>query len=146
MFLTTNCQATSLEVVLQRGRIVVRVRAGSRSRTLTSSQLYNNGSSEAATITLTASQRGLVLLTELEETRRGLINIATDEVMNYTEVFIGGTPQLQEIESQLELSNFTGCTRVLWPAKPISEIPMCVMDKETRPCLYCTDQVGTSLL
>ena len=130
-----------MEVVLNRGHLVVRVSAGSRSRTLTSLELYNNGSTEAVTITLTASQRGLILLSELEETRRGLINIGTDEVLNYTEVFIGGTPQ--EIENQLELGNFSGCARVLLPANPISEIPMCSMNEETSPCFYCTDQVGT---
>ena len=133
-----------MEVVLNRGHIVIRISAGSRHRKLTSLKLYNNGSSQAVTIMLTESQRGLILLTELEEVRRGLLNIDTAEVMNYTEVFIGGAPQ--EIGNQLDLSNFTGCARVLMLANPIDELPMCVMKEEATPCSYCTDQVGGTSL
>ena len=92
---------------------MIRVDVGSRRRTLVSSGIYHSGSRQNVTVMLTQSMRGLLLRTRQEETVRGLRNIAAEEVVNYSEVFIGGMPQ--EIDVDINVGNFTGCVRIYQP-------------------------------
>ena len=118
---------------------MIRVDVGSRHRTLVSSGIYHSGSRQNVTVMLTQSMRGLLLRTRREETVRGLRNIAAEEVVNYSEVFIGGVPQ--EIEVDMSVGNFTGCVRISSAAMFETPSPLCTVNGGQKECSYCLNQV-----
>ena len=83
--------------------------------------------------------RGLLLRTRQEETVRGLRNIAAEEVVNYSEVFIGGVPQ--EIEVDIRAGNYTGCVHVSSAVMFETSSPLCTVNGGQKECSYCLNQV-----
>ena len=141
-------KASSLQISLSLGFIVVQVSAGRLRRTLTSLHTYNSGLLQSFTVSLSPpSMRTLLLVTEREETGRRLQSIETDKVLNYTEVFVGGLPESEG--AGLDVRNFTGCALLGDTAGDLSPpVPRCIggcVDRRS-PCGYCSNDVSSNNL
>lgn len=102
---------------------------------------YHTGATHSANLTLTNSGRTLLLISEIEETTRGLRFIETREVVNYTELFVGGA--LEEVGREFNIANFTGCARMSTLANISPEVPMCInVNNKLGVCVYCSTQVS----
>lgn len=108
---------------------------------LTSEQTYNTGSNQEIVLSLSHSQRRLLLSTGSEELEKGLQRVPTEAVTNYTEVFIGGLPD--DLESELGLSGFTGCLWMSSLAELSPEYPACSVADNPTHCTYCSQKVST---
>ena len=136
------CKASSVWIILSSGQIVTRVDARGRHRTITSLETYNQGSVQVATLTLTESQRRLVFTTEQEVITKGLRRITTEDVMNYSELFVGGLPI--QLGDELGISNFSGCIWASTLAEHIPAAPVCIIGNDESGCSYCSNQVLTN--
>lgn len=70
---------------------------------------------------------------------RGLRSIAAEELVNYSEVFIGGVPQ--EVEVDILVGNFTGCVGISSAAMFETPAPSCTVNIGQKECSYCLNQV-----
>lgn len=70
---------------------------------------------------------------------RGLRSITAEEIVNYSEVFIGGVPQ--EVEVDILVGNITGCVGVSSAAMFETPAPSCTVDMGQKECSYCLNQV-----
>ena len=70
---------------------------------------------------------------------RGLRSITAEEIVNYSEVFIGGVPQ--EVEVDILVGNITGCVGVSSAAMFETPAPSCTVDTGQKECSYCLNQV-----
>ena len=136
-----SCKASSLQVSLVYGYIVVRILSIGRRRTLTSQETYSKGSKQSISLSLSRSQRSLILKSAFEETSRGLQQIQTSAVLNFTRIFVGGSPALLQDGVRLDADNLTGCVAVSSLAV-IQPTPLqCVLNQHVTDCTFCSDQV-----
>ena len=125
----------SLSVYLNLGRIEMRVTAGDRQRTLTSSQTYNSGALHTVNIELEGSTR-LVLKTMKEVVKKRLQMVPVTTLSTYSEVLVGGVRERVREGEGVDESNFTGCVSV-FSSSSVLGIPMCY-EQETIECSYCS--------
>ena len=111
-----------------------------QSRTLTSTNTYGDGIEHILSLSLSRSQRILILTTDKERTTRGLQFIPTSAVHNFTEVFVGGVTQ--ELGAELGVSNLTGCIGFSTVAM-INPVPLvCTTGSASGPCSTCSNKVN----
>lgn len=136
------CKASSIQVSLLHGHIVVKITSNGEQMTLTSLQTYTNGANQFFSLSKSSFQdlHTLVLNTSLEETRMRLEFIETEALLNHTSVFLCGVPNdfMNETDG---ISNFTGCTtlssRIMFDPLPLS----CLSSVQQRSCSYCLNEV-----
>ena len=122
---------------LDQGRIVVRVRAGVRQRTLTSSETYNNGALHVARVDLEGSSR-LVLRTKREVVRKRLQTVPVESLLTYSELLVGGVgEEVREMEG-VDQNNFTGCIGV-YSLSSVPKAPQC-FEQEMISCSFCSSR------
>lgn len=118
---------------------MARVTAGSRQRTLTSSNTYNTGSLHTATLTLEGTR--LFLTTKREVVTKRLRLVPVDSLLPYTELFVGGAGLRLQEEQGVDHRNFSGCIRVQSSAAVTGppEAPKCIgRATEVTACIYCS--------
>ena len=113
--------------------------SGNQHRTLTSEQTYNFGSNQEIVLSLSRSQRRILLSTDSEELDKGLQRVPTEAVLNYTEVFIGGLPN--GVGDDLGVSGFSGCLWMSSLAELSPGYPNCPVAGERSTCSYCSQEV-----
>ena len=111
-----------------------------QSRTLTSTNTYGDGIEHILSLSLSRSQRVLILTTDKERTTRGLQFIPTSAVNNFTEIFVGGVTQ--ELGMELGVSNLTGCIGFSSVAM-IDPVPLvCTTGSVSGSCSTCSNEVN----
>lgn len=137
-FFTALCKASSIQVSLLYGHIVVKIVSNGAQMILTSLQRYSNGANHFFSLSLTNSS--LILKTSLEETRVAVVFIESEDVFNHTNIFLCGVPD-DLVNETGQISNFTGCaalsSRVLLDPLPLS----CNSYVQQRTCSYCLNEV-----
>ena len=121
-------------VYLELGRIEVRVVAGERQRTLTSSLAYHNGALHTIEVDLEGSR--LVLRTEREVVSKRLQEATIASLLTYGELLVGGVRERLREEEGVDESNFTGCVGVL-SMSSVLKVPRCY-EEEIFECSYCS--------
>lgn len=124
----------SFSVYLVLGHIGVRVRAGDRTRSLTSTQTYNNGALHIINIDLDGSK--LVLTTAKELVRKKLRAMLIASLSTYNELLVGGVRLSVGEEQNVKQNNFTGCVSV-FSLSSILKAPRC-FEQEIVECRYCS--------
>ena len=127
----------SFTVYLDLGRIEVRVDAGNRHRTLTTSQTYNTGSPHTVSMELDGSR--LVLKTAREVVRKRLQAVPVESLSTYSELLVGGVGSRVREEEDVEQSNFTGCVTVV-SSGSVLKVPKCFGQtiNGAYDCTYCS--------
>lgn len=137
-FFNALCKASSVEVSLLYGHIVVKIVSNGEHLVLKSLQTYTSGANQLFSLSL--SNSSLVLRTSLEETRMRLEFTKTEALLNHTNVFLCGVPD-DLVNKTGGISNFTGCavlsSRVLLDPLPLN----CVSSVQQRACSYCLNEV-----
>ena len=138
-------KVSSIQISLTYGYIVVKVTAtNGRSRTLTSSSVYGDGTNHVLVLSLSRSLRTLILTTDKEKTTKGLQFIPSEDVMNFTEIFVGGVPSL--ISEELDLANISGCVGLSTVAE-LNPIPFpCTTGNDVMDCSLCSDKVSATFI
>ena len=128
-------ELNSFSVYLDQGRIEVRVRAGRRQRTLTSSHTYHNGVLHVARVELEGSSR-LVLRTKAELVRKRLQMVPVASLSTYSELLVGGVGERVRQMEGVDQSNFTGCISV-YSLGSLPKVPQCY-EREIINCSFCS--------
>ena len=141
-FIHVQVELYSFSVYLDQGRIEVRVRAGDRQRTLTSSETYNNGGLHVVRVELGGSSR-LVLRTKGEVVGKRLQTVPADSLATYSELLVGGVGEGVREREGVDQSNFTGCISV-YSLSSLPKVPQC-FEGEMINCSFCSShEVGTT--
>lgn len=135
----------SIQIGLTYGNIVVIATAtNGRSRTLTSSFTYADGINHVLILSLSRSLRTLILTTDREKTMKGLQFVPSEDVMNFTKIFLGGVPTL--LNEELRVPNISGCISISTVAE-LTPIPFrCTTENKDMDCSVCPDEVSADTL
>ena len=131
-------ESNSFSVYLDQGRIEVRVRAGDRQRTLSSSATYNNGALHVVRVELSGSSPRLVLSTQTEVVGKRLQSVPLESLSTYSELLVGGVGgEVREGEG-VDRNNFTGCISV-YSLSSLPKVPRCFQEEIVK-CSFCSSR------
>lgn len=138
---TLNCKASSIQVSLVYGYIVVKISSNGEETTLTSLRTYANGAEQFFSLSLSSSQdhvRTLILQTSLEKTTQ-FTDLEPKAVVNHTDIFLCGVPNnLTDVTEGI--ANLTGCaafsSNVMLVPLPLT----CHSAGQDEQCSYCLNE------
>ena len=114
----------------------MRVRAGDRQRTLTSSQTYSNGAIHTLKIDLEGSAPRIVLRVGREVVKKRLQTVPVASLSTYSELLVGGAGVGVREREEISQSNFTGCISA-YSLSSLLRAPKC-FEREASNCSFCS--------